>query len=282
MVKLSVMKKATATAIALALLCAAGPFGAAAEAHPVALEMVKPGREGLELTARLTEDSPIIEGRISWTVRSATGKTVYDSESGSVDISVPPGDYVVDAAYGAASVSSTVSLPRGSRLMVSFVLNAGGLSVESKMDSDALPPARPRVRVFALDGADEGQLVAASADAGEIIRLPAGRYRVESRLAAGNAAAVTDVSVKPGVISKVGITVKAGLARLSFVGSPSAKVTWAVEDSNGARVALRDGLTANLLLTPGHYKATAAAGGEMLTATFRIGAGQTRDILLGN
>lgn len=282
MVKLSPMRKGTTTAIAVALLCALCSIEAAAEAHPVAIEMVKPGREGLELTARLTGDSPVLERSISWTIRTRTGAKVYASESGSVDISVPPGDYIVDAVYGAARVSQLVSLPKGSRLMASFVLNAGGLTVSSKMDSEALPPARPRVRVFALDGAEEGRLVAASAEPGEIIRLPAGRYRVESRLAAGNAAAVTDVAVKAGVVSEVAVTVKAGLARLSFVGSPSAKVAWAVEDRNGTRVALRDGLAANLLLTPGSYKAVAAVDGEELTATFRIGAGQTRDILLGN
>lgn len=265
-----------------AVLSALLPLKARAEAHPVALEMVQPGREGLELTARLSPESPIIEGRIGWTIRSATGKTVYDSEAGSVDISLPPGDYAVDAVYGAARVSSSVSLPEGARLMVSFVLNAGGLSVDARTGSAGLPPARPRVRVFALEGGAQGQLVAASAEAGEIIRLPAGRYRVESRLAAGNAAAVTDVAVKAGVISKVGITVKAGLARLSFVGSPLAKVNWRVEDQAGAGVARRDGLAANLLLTPGTYTATAAVGGEVLTATFRIAAGETRDILLGN
>lgn len=276
------MRKGTTTAIAIALLCGVSAFDAAAEAHPVAIEMVRPGREGLELTARLTEDGPILERSISWTIRNGAGQKVYSSEAGSVDISVAPGDYVVDAVYGAARVSQAVSLPAGSRLVASFVLNAGGLTVSSKMDSEALPPARPRVRVFALEGRDEGRLVAASADPGEIIRLPAGRYRVESRLAAGNAAAVTDVAVKPGVVSEVAVTVKAGLARLSFVGSPSAKVNWAVEDRTGAQVALRDGLSANLLLTPGSYKAIAAVDGEELTATFRIGAGQTRDIMLGN
>jgi hypothetical protein len=281
MIKLTRMRKGSTTAIAIALLCALCSF-AAAEAHPVAIEMVKPGREGLELTARLTEDGPILERNISWTIRTAAGQKIHDGEAGSVDISVPPGDYVVDAVYGAARVSQAVSLPRGSRLMASFVLNAGGLTVSSKMDSEALPPARPRVRVFALEGKNEGLLVAASADPGEIIRLPAGRYRVESRLAAGNAAAVTDVAVKAGAVSEVGITVKAGLARLSFVGSPLAKVNWAVEDRTGTRIAQREGLTANLLLTPGSYKAVAAVDGEQLTATFRIGAGQTRDILLGN
>ena len=59
-------------------------------AHPVAIEVVKPGREGLELTARLTEDGGVIERNINWTVRTIDGRQVYASQSGSVDISVPP------------------------------------------------------------------------------------------------------------------------------------------------------------------------------------------------
>jgi len=118
--------------------------------------------------------------------------------------------------------------------------------------------------------------------AGEVIRLPEGRYRVESRSAAGNAAAVTDVDVKAGRVSTVGMTIKAGLARLSFVGSPEAQVMWNVEDQRGTRIALSNGLTANLLLIPGTYTARAVVGPELLTATFRIAAGETRDILLGN
>ena len=254
------------------------PASAAEQPRPVAIEIVQPGREGLELTARLSQDGGIIERNISWNVRTADGKPVYSSEAGSVDISVPPGDYQIDAAYGASSLSERVSLPPGSRLLVSFVLNAGGLRVTPSLAAADFPPAKPRVRVFTLDG----RLVAVSREAGEIIRLPEGRYRVESRPAAGNAAAVTDVDVTAGRMSTIGITHKAGLARLSFVGSPSARVTWTVADAQGARVALRDGLGANLLLVPGTYTARAAVGAELLTATFRIAAGETRDIMLGN
>lgn len=255
---------------------------AAAGGHPVAIEVVQPGREGLELTARLTEDGSVLDRNISWTVRTMNGQTVFSSESGSVDISVPPGDYLIDASYGIASLSQVVSLPEASRVMVSFVLKAGGLRIQASMGDSKLHATRPRLRVFALTGGEPGRLVAASAAPGEIIRLPEGRYRVESRAASGNAAAVADVDVKAGLVSTVAITHKAGLARLSFVGSPAAQVRWDVEDGSGRRVALRDGLNADFVLMPGTYRATATVGPELLTATFRIAAGETRDIMLGN
>jgi hypothetical protein len=250
-----------------------------AAAHPVAIEVVKPGREGLELTARLTEDGDVISRDIAWTIHTAAGEPVFTGETGSVDISLSPGDYVVEAAYGAAVETRAVSLPEGARLMVSFIMKAGGLSIDSRLGETDFPAARPRLRVFALDG---GRLMAAEDATGDIIHLPAGRYRVESRAAAGNASAVTDVEVKAGRVSTIAITHKAGLARLAFVGSPAAEVMWEVEDARGRSIARESGLNANLLLTPGTYTARAKVGDEMLTASFRIAAGEARDIMLGN
>jgi hypothetical protein len=266
-----------AAGLALAAILWAGT--ALAAAHPVAIEVVKPGREGLELTARLTEDGGIISRDIAWTIRTAAGEPVFTGETGSVDISLSPGDYVVEAAYGAAVETRAVSLPEGARLMVSFIMKAGGLSIDSRLGETDFPAARPRLRVFALEG---GRLIAAEDATGEIIHLPAGRYRVESRAASGNASAVTDVEVKAGRVSTIAITHKAGLARLAFVGSPAAEVMWEVEDQRGRHVASESGLNANLLLTPGTYTARAKVGDELLTAKFRIAAGEARDIMLGN
>lgn len=274
-------RRAAGLALA-ALLCWPGAALAAAGAHPVAIEVVAPGREGLELTARLTEDGGVITRNIAWTIRTAAGQTVLESEAGSADVSLAPGDYLVDAVYGGVSLSRRVSLPPGTRLMVGFVLKAGGLRIESGLGETDFAAVRPRVRVFALGGSAHGRLVASGPEAGAVLRLAEGRYRVESRAAAGNSAAVTDVEVKAGRVTTLAITHRAGLARLAFVGSPEAEVRWDVEDANGARIARRNGLNADLLLVPGTYTAMASVGSELLTATFRIAEGETRDIMLGN
>lgn len=270
-----------ATRLALsAILLVFGPVMATAQ--PVAVEVVKPGREGLELTARLTEDGGLITRDIAWTIRAADGDILFASETGSVDISLPPGDYTVEAAYGAAIEAHTVSVPERVRLMVSFILKAGGLRIDAGMGETAFPAARPQLRVFALGSSGTGRLVASGEAGGGIIRLPEGRYRVESQAAEGNALAVADVTVKAGRLSTLAITHRAGLARLAFVGSPSAEVRWDVEDAGGALVASETGLGANLVLVPGTYTARAAVGPELLTATFAITAGKARDIMLGN
>jgi hypothetical protein len=117
---------------------------------------------------------------------------------------------------------------------------------------------------------------------GEILRVEAGDYRIESRFAAGNAVAVADVHVKPGVMSAVEIDHAAGLARLSYVGAPDTAVSWLVTDDKGEALPAIDGLSASVILKPGTYIAKAQIGDEFLTASFDISAGQERDILLGN
>lgn len=269
-----------AAALAAALFLGASPLPALAEtAHGLAIQLVQPGREGLELSARLTPDGRPLQQNMSWTIRDPDGVTVYSASEGTADVSLSPGDYVVDASYGATLVEKLVSLPAATRLRISLVLDAGGLKVEPLLGKIDVPPVASRVRVFAMDGR---RLMAVSVTPGEVIRLPAGTYRVESQVSTGNVKAVADVHVTAGRIATVRIAHKAGLARLAFVGAPNAIVRWEIEDQTGSAIATRGGINANVTLLPGTYTARALVGAELLTATFNIAAGEARDILLGN
>ncbi len=261
----------------------ASVLGAEANAsHDVAIEVVAPGREGLELSARLTDDGGLIERPISWTIRDMDGHVVFSGESPTADLSAPPGDYAVEIRYGAVRLSSTVTLLETSRVMVSYVLNAGGLRILPRLKDQGPVGVKSLTRIFALGGRDNGRLVAVNDIPGDILRLPEGEYRIESRFDAGNARAVTDVRVEAGRMSAVAIDHKAGLARLSFVGAPDAAVSWTVTSPDGNRVAGAEGLEAQVVLTPGTYTASARVGSESLTATFEIATGEARDIILGN
>lgn len=259
------------------------PLGAeASPSHDLAILIVQPGREGLELSARLTDDGGLIELPIAWSIRNSEGEIVYSGAASGADVSVPPGDYTVRIAYGAVRLSSTVTLLEANRLLVSYVLNAGGLRVLPRVQDIGLPASKSRSRIFALGGRERGKLVAQSDVPGEIVRLPEGEYRVESRFEAGNAAAVIDVHVKAGRMSAIDIDHKAGIARLAFVGSPLADVRWHVADTQGQPIAAVAGLSADVVLLPGTYTASARVGSETLSATFEIATGEARDIILGN
>ncbi|MBC8037628.1 MAG: hypothetical protein H7X89_10480, partial [Rhizobiales bacterium] len=178
--------------------------------------------------------------------------------------------------------SQTITVVDGSKIIASFVLDAGGIRILPRLQGLGLPATPARSLVFALTGVHKGQLIAISQEPGEILRVPAGDYRIESRFDAGNARAVADVRVKPGFMSAVEIDHAAGLARLAFVGAPDAKVLWRVADDRGNAMSPVEGLSADVVLKPGTYTAIAQTGEETLTAKFVIAAGESRDIILGN
>ncbi len=251
-------------------------------AHDIAIEIVKPGNEGVELSARLSESGGLIERDISWTLRDAQGSIVYDKNTELAHVALPPGDYSVEARYGSASFSQSLTLLEANRLMVSFVLEVGGIRVLPRVQGLGLMAAQTRSLVYALSGPDKGRLITISKVPGEILRVKSGDYRIESRFATGNAVAVADVHVNSGLMSAVEIDHAAGLARLSYVGAPGAHVSWLVTNDRGEDLPAIDGLSASLVLKPGAYTAKARIGSELLTASFDIAAGQERDILLGN
>ncbi len=251
-------------------------------AHDVAIEMVAAGREGLELSARLSEDGGLIERPITWTISSASGEPVYAEDVPVAQVPVKAGSYLVVMKYGAVHLSQTVTVADGTKIIASFVLDAGGIRVLPRLQELGLPATPSRSLVFALTGARKGQLIATSDEPGEILRVPAGEYRIENRFDQGNATAVADVNVKPGLMSAVEIDHAAGLARLAFVGAPDAHVEWTIADSKGNALLPITGLSAKVVLKPGAYTATAQTGSETLSANFVIASGESRDIILGN
>ena len=177
---------------------------------------------------------------------------------------------------------SSVNVADGTRLIVSFVLDAGGIRILPRLQGIGLSPTTSRNMVYALSGTRKGELIATSRRPGEILRVPAGEYRIVSRFEAGNAEAVSDVQVKPGIMSAVEIDHAAGLARLAFVGAPGIHVEWRVADDHGRFLPPLQGLSADVVLKPGTYTASASTGAEVLTAKFIIAPGEARDIILGN
>lgn len=250
--------------------------------HDVAIEIVAPGEEGLELSTRLSDDGGIIERPVSWSIRAATGEKIFAGDVPVAQIATGPGDYIVEARYGAIRFARTVTLLQGNRLIVSFVLNAGGIRILPRLQGLGLPQTPSHTSIYAISGKLKGELIATSDMPGEIVRVAAGDYRIESRFTAGNAVAVADVRVKPGLMSAVEIDHAAGLARLAVAGVPDAEIAWSVSDGSGQLLSPPAGPIAEIVLKPGTYTATATANGETLTATFEIAAGESRDIILGN
>ena len=269
--------------LVLGLLATGTPSAIAADGPvSIAIETVRPGREGLEFSAHLAGASYAITRGISWTISNADGEDIYSGNTPTADVVAPPGDYVVNLQFGSGRLTRLVSLPEGCRLRIDFALNAGGLRILPRAGGAPLPVGGAKIRVFTLQEGQPNRRMAITATAGDILPLPEGRYRVESQVGDGNAKAVADVAVRAGRLSTVKIGHKAGIARLSFSGNSASDIEWAVEDATGRPVASRDGAEAAVILAPGHYTAKAKIDGRTLTQTFSIASGKSRDVILGN
>ena len=247
-----------------------------------AISSVEPGQEGLELSARFSSSGEAIAKDVSWTVHNANGAVVFEDITAIAKMNLSPGNYRIEASYGTAHIEEGVNLPEGINLGLNLVLNAGGLRLLPRIEGSLPVEVASVSRVFALSGSQAGKVVATSRIPGEILKLSAGDYRVESRFEQGNAIAVTEVHIKPGIMSAVEINHHAGLAHFGFTKDTSAAVTWDVTREGGEALPEFSGLDGDMVLKPGHYQAIAHFGANVSTVNFTIEPGQSRDVIVGN
>jgi hypothetical protein len=293
-------------AVTLALLITgfmAGPIDAAAAPQPLASPEItgslpppeapyeqrafiaRSGTEGFELAARLEEHGGIITRPVNWRVfrvftEAGGGDLVYQGSAPVADIVTLPGDYRIDIEYGLAHYSRVITLEPERRQSIAFNLNVGGLRVLSRLATNASVNFASAHRIFSLSGANRAHLVTENAVPGDLLRLPAGRYRVESRLEPGNAIARTDIEVKAGMLSAVEIDHKAGSASFAIADGSDSDATWHVLSQSGEVAATLDGPSPSVVLSPGTYWVQAAAGAKTLTRSFTISVGRHVQVTL--
>lgn len=251
-------------------------------ASEIRIELTRPGQEGLFLNARLSEDGGLINLPIAWRVKAYGGETLLTRDADFAELPAEPGDYVVEARYGTVQIERKLTLLEGQRLGVTFVLNAGGLRILPKLQEIGLPAARPFTSIYKASGIDGGALVAITDEPGEILRVGAGAYRIESRFQPGNASAMTEVTVKPGLLSAVEIDMSAGIARLAAPGSEDRDVVWFITDAKGEALPGVPGPAADVVLKPGRYKLRTRIDGSDRASAFTIEPGKISAIIQAN
>jgi hypothetical protein len=247
-------------------------------AHNVGITIVPYGEEILALSGRFSEETLNLIQNIHWRIRNSVGEEMFDGEAEVAGAHLAAGEYMVEANYGAVHLLEPITLQAGTKLEVDFILNAGRMRVLPNVAGAGFPATGCRNMVYALNGIARGQLVATSHTPGEILNLSAGTYRVESRFDDGNAIAVTDVTIKAGIMSAVTISHKAGIAKLP----PFADAKWSFSTDQGEILAPLTSTSNELVLKPGNYIASAIIAGQKREARFTIEAGETREINFGN
>ena len=285
-----------APALVAALFLSAGIAQAATEiptdTNPVPHEMTLPasgemaittvsaGHEGLELSALYTENGSALIDNVNWKISDQNHALIYDKTASVVTVPLSPGEYHVEAVFGSAHLEEVINVQGGTMIGMSFVMNAGALRILPRVKGVDQFKLSSISKVFALSGIEKGKLVATSKRAGEVLNLAAGAYRIESQFASSNAIAVTDVNVKAGYTSAVNIDHIAGLAKLSISGNKESDVRWQITDDQGASLVSLIGMSAEIILKPGHYIAEAKLGDQSLKTDFKVDAGQTSEINL--
>ncbi|HHI81980.1 MAG TPA: hypothetical protein ENJ99_02400 [Rhizobiales bacterium] len=264
-----------------------GTIPAPAKPYEIRITQTRKGSEGLELNARLDAAGGYILRPISWTVResapgiSGPGETVFSSSAPLADMVVAPGRYEIEAHYGHALSRHTIEVLPGTRIAMTLILNVGGVRALTRVAGvDASRIAGASHTIISLDEANGEKIIATSVAQGEIVRLPAGRYRIESRFAGGNTVASADVTVKPGILTSMQIDHQAALARLTIPAGRDTPVNWQIKslDDNWSK----DGKTSkvSLVLAPGRYMFSATVRGHVLNRKVRLEPGKATVVLL--
>ena len=224
---------------------------------------VESGQEGLRLAARLEEGGGLIERPVQWRIfrlGAAMGarRLVRRVLTPVLAQRLEPGDYLVEARYGLRTARQVVTLSAGERRDVVFVLNVGALRAITTVGraSVAVAPVEHRILRRLPGGGLEP--VARSRVPGEIVRLPAGRYVVESVFLNGNVRARNEVRVKPGRLHSLAVRAMAGVVEIAMEGD-----AWLLRARNGGW-RLRGRGRARLVLAPGAYVWRAGARERVL------------------
>jgi hypothetical protein len=244
------------------------------------------GGSRLALSAVFSGDNRLIAEGLVWRVfRSEAGgeqRIVAQSADPSPVFALPPGEFVVHAAYGLASATRKV-LVGNATTTERVPISAGGLIVRGSILDQTIPLTRLQISVFIPQaGNSEGRLVTASLRSGEVLRLPEGIYHVVSSYGDSNSNVRADIRVTSGKITEANMHHRAATITLKLVTNPGgearANTTWSVLTPGGDVIREAIGAFPSMTLAEGDYLAIARNEGRVFQSEFKVRTGLDRDI----
>jgi hypothetical protein len=259
-----------------------------------------PLRYSLHLTARYSAEGPQVTRSLHWRVFTERPGApeplmlVSESQEVSPTFSVPPGKYVVHAAYGLASFAQRVDVTENRR--ETLIVAAGGLRLQGRVADAAIPPAKLRFDVY------EGNfLQRSSGDAkkkravrnerppvvrgvlpGDLVLLPAGTYYVQSTYGEGNSTITADVRIEAGRLTDATVHHRAAQVTLRLVhatgGEALANTSWSVLTPGGDSIKEFIGAFPSIVLADGEYVAVARHDNKTYQANFKVVSGRDREV----
>lgn len=248
---------------------------------------VPEGMSKVKLIALLTADGQRIEQDIVWRVfeesREArtTGKLLGTHQAASPVLTLAPGTYTINAAFGRANLTRKITVAAGVEVTEPFVLNAGGLRVRLAPVAGGMESMKAFFDILTdeRDQSGERRVILSRAKPDTVIRLNSGIYHVVSTLGDANATVESDVTVESGKLTEASISHKAGRVTLKLVtrqgGEALPDTEWSVLTDDGQAVKSSVGALPTHILAPGKYLAVAKSQGRVFRRAFEIANGQS-------
>ncbi len=243
----------------------------------------------LIMEARLMDGSEPLTSGVIWRVFAPSPEgdgslpLVFETEQGgTAAVKLPPGDYLVHAAFGRAGATKRVTISDDDQFE-SLVLNAGGLVLDSVVNEEQSLPA-DRLSFEILQENEAGDLITVVPHAGKdsLIPLSAGTYHVVSRYGSVNAIVRADIVVEAGKLTRAVMRHTGAEVTLKLVseigGEAIANTSWTVTTQDGITVHESIGAFPSIVLTAGSYTAIAKHQDRIYSRDFSVEAGVERDI----
>jgi hypothetical protein len=245
------------------------------------------GQVAVSLSAVLTEDGQAIDQGMVWHIfrdrAGADGKLplVRQLRDAAPSLKLEPGDYMINAAFGRATLTRKITVTAGQPVAEKFNLNAGGLRLKALLaNGEAVPDRAVTYDILNEERDQSGQRikVITGAKPGLIIRLNAGVYQVVSTYGDANARVRAEVSVEPGKLSEVALSHTGTKVTFKLVGREGgealADVSWSVVDTKAEIVKETVGAVPTHILAAGRYAVLAKHQGKTYRAEFTAKPGE--------
>ena len=245
------------------------------------------GSGHLELTASAQPDGPPLDN-VTFLIakddpESPDGRReVARSASLRPTFALQAGTYYVTARSGSAEVRQRIGISAGDNVKRAITFGLAKLIVTSDIPAlrGAQSMTKPPVltRILSLEG--DPREIARSEAAIPELSLAAGRYRIESTVAALNIKSVQDIDLEAASTRRIAAKLDASTITLKLAAStPVANLSWEIRDIQGG-ILLRSALaTPSILVAPGRYTARLEVNDRRLEKPLEIAAdGQPRTL----
>lgn len=252
---------------------------------------VKQGTEGLELSAKLSSESPPLIANIKWEIynfeKSSDGNRaqIVTTDVSQPTLPLAPGRYIVRAVFGVSSTAKVVKITTAQVTDATFILNVGGIRVKPLLIAGEPPDGKiPHQWIYLVSKADSlasPELIATADDPKKIHQLAAGTYELISRFGTANAVVKTNVTVSPGLLTEVEVSHKASIVQFKLFkkwrgGEELMDVSWKLLDDEDNVIAKNLNANAGEIIAPGRYKIVALYNNTTYSKIFKVKPGKKK------